>query len=55
VEFRPHLGYCRFRDCQHENEPGCALNQAWQDGKISDARMASFRRIQATLDDLETW
>ena len=28
VEFRPHLGQCRFRDCRHEAEPGCALRAA---------------------------
>ena len=28
VEFRPYLGRCRFRDCVHRNEPGCALREA---------------------------
>ncbi len=55
VEFRPFLGHCRFRDCRHEQEPGCALLAAWENGEISDARMQSYRRILATLDDLETY
>lgn len=45
VEFRAWLGRCRFRDCSHDHEPGCALRQAVADGHISPARMASFRAI----------
>ncbi|MDX1452780.1 MAG: small ribosomal subunit biogenesis GTPase RsgA [Oleiphilaceae bacterium] len=55
IEFRPHLGLCKFRDCRHEEEPGCAIRQAYDDGQISEARMSSFRRIRATLDDKETY
>jgi len=55
VEFRPHLGLCKFRDCQHEAEPGCALRAAYDAGEISEARMKSFQRIKATLDDIETY
>lgn len=50
VEFRPFLGHCKFRDCAHEIEPGCALRQALEDGKINPVRMASFRYILSTLD-----
>ncbi|RRJ83470.1 small ribosomal subunit biogenesis GTPase RsgA [Aestuariirhabdus litorea] len=44
-EFRPFLGYCRFRDCQHEQEPGCALLEALAEGKISQKRLDSYRHI----------
>ncbi|MCL6415629.1 small ribosomal subunit biogenesis GTPase RsgA [Aestuariirhabdus sp. Z084] len=44
-EFRPFLGYCRFRDCQHEQEPGCALLEALDEGKISQQRLDSYRHI----------
>ncbi len=44
-EFRPFLGYCRFRDCQHEHEPGCALLKALKEGQISSQRLASYRHI----------
>ncbi len=50
-EFRPYLGHCRFRDCQHEQEPGCALRDAFEAGAISTARMQSYRTILATLED----
>ena len=49
VEFREWLGHCRFRDCSHSHEPGCALLQAVADGRISAARMASFKTIVAQL------
>ncbi len=47
VEFRPHLGHCRFRDCRHNHEPGCALQEAVRAGKISQQRLDSFFHIEA--------
>jgi len=44
-EFAPYLGHCRFRDCQHKSEPGCALLQALQAGNISPERFESFQQI----------
>ena len=49
IEFRPYLGLCRFRDCQHLHEPGCALLGAVASGDISALRMDSYRHILATL------
>ena len=51
IEFRPFLGYCRFRDCSHQHEPNCALLQALDEGKIEPRRMASYRLIQRTLEE----
>lgn len=51
IEFRPHLGRCRFRDCRHRQEPGCALLDAVETGKIHEQRFASYRRIVASLED----
>lgn len=45
IEFRPHLGHCRFRDCKHREEPGCALLAAVARGEISQQRFQSYRRI----------
>jgi len=38
IEFQPHIGYCRFRDCAHEKEPGCAILQALDKGEITEHR-----------------
>ncbi|MGB0468708.1 MAG: small ribosomal subunit biogenesis GTPase RsgA [Pontibacterium sp.] len=50
-ELRTHTGHCRFRDCQHEKEPGCALKDAVAEGLIDEARWQSFRHILASLDE----
>jgi ribosome biogenesis GTPase len=44
-EIRDIIGLCRFRDCRHQGEPGCALEEAAADGRISPQRLHSFRRI----------
>lgn len=51
IEFRPHIGHCRFRDCQHEKEPGCAILEALEKGLITKRRMESYRLILNSLDD----
>lgn len=43
------LGTCRFRDCKHDREPGCALLKALEDGRIQQQRMNSYRSIIASL------
>ncbi len=50
IEFRPFIGYCKFRDCSHRHEPGCAILKALDEGKISQTRMDSYRYILSTLD-----
>jgi len=50
-EFRPFLGACKFRDCRHEREPGCALLAAVESGAVSAVRLDSYRRIAASLED----
>ncbi|MFN2287794.1 MAG: small ribosomal subunit biogenesis GTPase RsgA [Chromatocurvus sp.] len=49
-EFHPYLGHCRFRDCRHRREPGCALLQAVDSGAITAQRLASYRHIIGSLD-----
>lgn len=49
-EFKPFLGHCKFRNCSHEHEPGCALLKAIEDGKINSKRMDSYRHILESLD-----
>jgi len=47
VDFRPHLGQCRFRNCRHLEEPGCALAAAADAGTITARRFAVYRRLAA--------
>lgn len=49
-EFRPHLGYCRFRNCAHREEPGCALKVAVSEGKISPERWERFQTLRQSLE-----
>jgi len=46
VEFRPFLGQCRFRDCRHESEPGCRLQEAAAAGDIEPARLQLFQTLR---------
>jgi ribosome biogenesis GTPase len=45
VEFAQYLGQCRFHDCRHAHEPGCALRNAVAEGKIDARRLELFRQI----------
>lgn len=38
---------CRFRDCMHETEPGCAVLEAVTAGRLVASRLASFRKLRA--------
>ena len=40
---------CRFRDCRHDNEPGCAVQQALRDGSLSGERYKRYRKLQREL------
>ena len=44
-------GTCRFRNCAHQNEPGCALRSAAERGEISAERLDNYYRIRETLDE----
>jgi ribosome biogenesis GTPase len=37
---------CRFKDCRHEEEPGCAVRKAIEDGSLSEERLASYRKLK---------
>ncbi len=51
VEFRPHLGRCRFRDCRHDAEPGCALHAAFATGAILPQRLEHYRTIRQEITE----
>jgi len=44
-DLRPFLGDCRFADCSHGPEPGCAVTDAVARGAVSAARHDSYRRL----------
>ncbi len=46
------VGQCRFADCTHRKEPGCALTAAVAEGKITQERLASWRKLRRELDRL---
>jgi len=39
-------GACRFRDCRHEGEPGCAVREAVDTGELDAGRLRNFNRLQ---------
>ena len=41
---------CRFHDCAHDREPGCAVQQAVAEGRLDAARVAHYRELDAELD-----
>ena len=50
-EFRPYAERCKFRDCEHSGEPGCAVADAVAAGEIPEFRMQSYLRVLETLPD----
>ncbi len=45
------LGRCRFSDCRHENEPGCAIRAAIDRGEIDGSRWKSYQKLQEEAID----
>jgi ribosome biogenesis GTPase len=48
-EFAPQLGRCRFLDCSHGVEPGCAVRAAVDDGRIAAERYQFYRALVAEV------
>jgi ribosome biogenesis GTPase len=47
IEMRELIPQCRFNNCMHDNEPGCAVKQAYLDGRISEERYINYLAIMA--------
>ena len=52
-EFQPYEGKCRFRECLHDREPGCAVREAADRGLIHPERLLRYRQLLA--ETRETW
>lgn len=48
-EFRPYLGECRFQDCKHDVEPGCAIKAGLEAGKVHRGRYESYLKLLGEL------
>ena len=49
IDFREHLGNCRFSDCTHVNEPGCSVIEAMDEGHVQPTRHESYCRLYEML------
>ncbi len=45
---------CRFSDCRHEGEPGCAVRAAIADGRLAEDRLESHRKLEREVARTET-
>ncbi len=52
-EFAPYEGKCRFRECLHDREPGCAVAEAARKGEVSEGRLERYRALLA--EAREVW
>ncbi|MCC6349172.1 MAG: ribosome small subunit-dependent GTPase A [Candidatus Eisenbacteria bacterium] len=54
AEYYPEFGSlradCRFADCRHDREPGCAVRAAVERGLVHEHRLASFRKLREELE-----
>ncbi len=54
-EFAPHLGHCRYTDCTHLCEEGCAVVDALKAASISPSRHEAYRTLYAVLKEKHSW
>ena len=55
TEFAPLAAGCRYRDCTHVHEPGCAVRRAVEDGTIPRSRYESYRKLLGGDGDAPRW
>jgi ribosome biogenesis GTPase len=53
AEIADLAGECKFSDCSHEHEPGCAIKSALSDGSLPADRWSSYRKLQREIRALE--
>ena len=55
VEFAPYLGNCKFADCRHINEIGCAVKGAVDEGEIPQSRYESYKALYDRQKNIKEW
>jgi ribosome biogenesis GTPase len=51
-EFLPFKSCCKYQNCTHIHEPGCAIKEAVEEGKISEMRYSSYSDLKTIPDDI---
>lgn len=54
VEFHDYLGHCKYRDCKHDVDPGCAIRAAVESGEIAETRFDNYHRILESMAQIKT-
>ena len=54
-EFAPYEGCCRFEDCRHGKEAGCAVRRAVEQGEIAATRYESYLRLLEAARQIPAW
>ena len=54
-DFGAYIGTCQFHDCSHRAEPGCAVRQAVEEGKIEKSRYESYLRLYEKSSQIKLW
>ena len=55
IDFAPYIGKCRFNNCAHLKEPGCAVTEAVDRGLISQSRYRSYKRLYELSAQHKSW
>lgn len=55
IDFAPYIGDCRFKDCAHLKEPGCAVTEAVAHGEIAPSRYRSYERLYELSARHKSW
>ncbi len=54
-DFGKYIGKCRFDDCSHRKEPGCAVRQACEAGQIEKTRYDSYLKLYEKASQIKLW
>ena len=54
-DFAPFIGDCQFHDCSHRQEPGCAVRQALEEGKLEKSRYDSYLKLYEKASQIKLW